>query len=104
MHIKQVKKVFFSTVALKGCIKVTNGQGDDYKTVRLPYWLQLVSFLKNSNLSKNILLDEKTCEDILVYEIPYKTLIAKLLHISFDKVDGFIRVYDGTRCLILCGL
>ena len=47
---------------------------------------------------------KKTYENILVYEIPYKTLIAKLLQISFDKVDGFIRVYDGTRCLILCGL
>ena len=28
---------------------------------------------------------------------------AKHLHISFDKVDEFIRVYDGTKCLVLFG-
>ena len=27
----------------------------------------------------------------------------KLLRISFDKVDGFISVYDGTRCSPLFG-
>ena len=34
----------------------------------------------------------------------YKTLIgAKPLRIRFDKVNGFIRIYDGTRCLVLFG-
>ena len=34
----------------------------------------------------------------------YKTLAgAKSLHIRFDKIDGFIRVYDGTRYLVLFG-
>ena len=28
---------------------------------------------------------------------------AKPLHIRFDKVDGFIRAYDGTRYLVLFG-
>ena len=28
---------------------------------------------------------------------------AKALCISFDKIDGFIRVYDGTRYLVLLG-
>ena len=28
---------------------------------------------------------------------------AKHLHIKFDKIDGFIRVYDGTRYLVLFG-
>ena len=38
----------------------------------------------------------------MVYDISYKTLIsAKPLCTSFDKVDGFIRVYDGTRYLVL---
>ena len=38
----------------------------------------------------------------MVYDISYKTLIgAKPLHIRFDKVDGFIRTYDGTRYLVL---
>ena len=30
-------------------------------------------------------------------------ICAKPLHIRFDKVDGFIRVYDGTRYLVLFG-
>ena len=39
----------------------------------------------------NILLDEKSNENILVYDISYKTLIdAKPLRIRFDKVEGFI--------------
>ena len=52
-----------------------------------------------------ILIDEKLYENSLVYNnISYKTLInAKHLHIRFDKIDGFIRVYDGTRYLVLFG-
>ena len=34
----------------------------------------------------------------------YKSLIdSKPLHISFDKIDGFIRVYNKTRQLVLFG-
>ena len=41
----------------------------------------------------NIFKKEKWYENILVYDISYKTLIGwKPLHIRFDKVDGFIRV------------
>ena len=43
----------------------------------------------------NILTDEKSYENILVYNISYKNLIPKLLRIRFDKIDGFIRVYNG---------
>ena len=50
----------------------------------------------------DILLEEKSCGNILAYDISYKTLItAKLLPIRFDKVDGFIKVYGGIRYLIL---
>ena len=39
---------------------------------------------------------------ILVYNISYKSLIdAKPLRIMHDKIDGFIRVYDSTRYLVL---
>ena len=52
----------------------------------------------------NVLINEKSYENILVYHISYKTLIgAKPLRIRFDKVDGFTRVYDGTRYLVLFG-
>ena len=26
-------------------------------------------------------------------------MVTKPLHIGFDKINGFIRVYDGTRCV-----
>ena len=48
------------------------------------------------------LIDEKPHEDILIYDISYKTLIdPKRLRIRFDKIDGFIRICDGTRYLTL---
>ena len=54
--------------------------------------------------SDNILLDEKLYDNILVYDISHKTLIgSKPLRIRFDKIDGLIRVYDGTRYLVLFG-
>ena len=45
---------------------------------------------------------KKLCENVLIYNISYKTLIgAEAMHIRFDKVHGFIKVYDGTRYLKL---
>ena len=41
----------------------------------------------------NILIDEKSDKNVLLYKISYKTLIcAKPLRIRFDKVNRFIRV------------
>ena len=46
----------------------------------------------------NILIDEKSYGYILVYNISYKTLIDSTpFCIRFDKIDGFVRVYDVTR-------
>ena len=52
----------------------------------------------------NILIDEKLHKNILIYIILYKTLIGtKPLRVRFDKIEGFIRIYDGTRYLVsLC--
>ena len=48
-----------------------------------------------------LLLGEKSCENIFIYEVLYKTLVdAKWLHIMFDKVDGLIRDCDGTKYLL----
>ena len=45
-----------------------------------------------------ILMDEKSRENILIYDIAYKTLTEpKPLGIRFNKTDGFIRLFDGTR-------
>ena len=46
--------------------------------------------------------DVKSHESTLVYNILYRSLIvSKPLCIRIDKIDGFIRVYDGTRYLVL---
>ena len=50
----------------------------------------------------NILIDEKSYKKVLVYTILYKNFIAAK-RIRFDKIDRFIRVYDGTRYLVLFG-
>ena len=52
----------------------------------------------------NILIDEKSQENILIHNSSYKTLIgAKPLSIRFNEINGFIRVYNGTRYLVLFG-
>ena len=52
----------------------------------------------------NILIDGKLHENSLIYNISYKTLIdSKPLQIRFNKIDGFIRIYDGTRYVTLFG-
>ena len=50
----------------------------------------------------NILIDKESYENILVYNISWKSLIGtKPLCVRFDKIDGFIRVYAGTSYLTL---
>ena len=57
--------------------------------------------LKDFDLN-NTLIDEKSHKNILIYDISYKTLIdSKPLRIRLDKIDGFIRIYNGTRYLTL---
>ena len=52
--------------------------------------------------SDNVLIDEKSYENIFIYDVYYKTLIAsKPLHIRFNEIDGFVRIYNGTRYLVL---
>ena len=44
---------------------------------------------------------KKKKENILIYEISYKTSAgAKLLCIRFDKVGGFIKLHDKVRYLV----
>ena len=45
---------------------------------------------------------EKSNENILFYDISYKTFMrSKPSHVRFNQIDGFVKVYDGTRYLIL---
>ena len=49
----------------------------------------------------NVLFDEKLYENILIYDVLYKTLIgASPLHILFDKIDGFIWDYNEIEYLV----
>ena len=52
----------------------------------------------------NILIDKKSNENNLNYDISNKTLIdPKPLRIRFFKIDEFIWISDGTRYLTLLG-
>ena len=52
----------------------------------------------------NVLLDKKLFENILIYEVSYKTFIAaKPFRSWFDKVDRIIRIYGGTKYLYSFG-
>ena len=58
----------------------------------------LMTYLNQKILIIDILRDKKSHENILIYDISYKTLIGpKPLRIRFDKINGFIIIYDGTR-------
>ena len=50
----------------------------------------------------NILKDEKSYGNVLIYNAACKTSYGeKPLHIIFDKVDGYIIKYDSTKYLAL---
>ena len=52
----------------------------------------------------NILIDEKPYENILVYDISHNTWTGtKPLCIRFDKLDLFVKVFDGARYLVSFG-
>ena len=72
----------------------------DIKICTCFYFNDIIKF-EDSDLN-NISIDEKSFKNILVDTIYYKTLIdANPLHIRFDKIERFIRVYEGTRFLML---
>ena len=59
---------------------------------RMCHYFEDIIKTEDFNLD-NILIDEKSYENLSVYNILYKTLIdTKPLRIRFDKIDGFIRV------------
>ena len=75
---------------------------NDIKNFMCYYFNDIIQF-EDFDLD-NILIDEKSYENILICKISYKTLIGvKSLRIRFNKVDRFIRVYNGTRYLVLFG-
>ena len=54
------------------------------------------------DFNDNEKLHKEKDKKILICDISYKTSVnAKPLHIRFNKKDGFIKVHNGTRCLVL---
>ena len=72
------------------------------------YYFDDIIKLKDFDLD-NILIDEKSNTNILIYDTSYQSLIgSKSLQIRFDKIDEIIRIYDIlpvilTRYLTLFG-
>ena len=64
---------------------------------RTCYYLDYIINIIIISIIYNISMDKKSYENILVYDISYKTLTGpKPLRIRFDQEDGLIRVTDGT--------
>ena len=77
----------------------------DIKTRTCYYFHDIIRFWYRDIDFSGILLDEKLYkqknENILIYDIPYKTSTdAKPLHIRFDKINRFIRICDKIKYLI----
>ena len=82
-------------------------ENNEFKKVHIKnrtcYYFDDIIKLEDFDLD-NILKDEKSHENILIYDMSYKTLIgSKPLRIRFDKIDGVIRIYDGIKNLTLSG-
>ena len=83
-------------------------ENNEFKKVRIKthmcyYYFDDIIKLEDSDLD-NILIDEKSYKNILIYYISYKTLIdPKPSCIRFNQLDGFIRIYNETRYLTLSG-
>ena len=62
------------------------------------YYFDDIIKLEDFHLDDDNLMSEKSHKNILIFDISYKTLIGqKPLRIRFNKISGFIKIYDGTR-------
>ena len=80
-------------------------ENNELKTVRNKNRINFDEIIKLGYFDfDNILIDEKSHEKILIYNISYKSSIdPKPLRIRFDKIDGLFIIYDGTKYLTLFG-
>ena len=80
----------------------------DIKTFICCYFHDIIRFLDRDIDFSDTLLDKKIYiekyKNILIYDISYKTsTVAKPLRIKCDKIDGFIKIHDNIRYLVLFG-
>ena len=68
---------------------------------RTCYYFDDIMKVEDINVN-NTLLDEESYQNILVYNILYKTFMdAKPLRIRFDNVNGLIKIFNRIRYLVL---
>ena len=71
---------------------------------RTYYYFDDIMWVTDTDFN-NLLLDKKSykkIQNVLVYQILYKTfMVKKSMHIRFDKIDAFIKIYDGIIYLVL---
>ena len=81
-------------------------ESKDIKNRTCYYFDDIIRFWDRDINFSDISLDEKLYkekyENILIYGISYKTSTGtKPLRIRFDKIDGFIKIYDNSRYSVL---
>ena len=83
-------------------------ENNEFKKVRIKNWTcyYFDDIYKLEDLDfDNILIDKKSHKNVLIYDISYKTLIGvKPLRIRFDKLDGIIKIFDGSKYSVLLDL
>ena len=77
----------------------------DNKNCMCYYFDDIIRFM-DRDTDFNILLNGKLYEEkfknILIYDISYKTSMgAKPLRVRFNKIDGFIKIHNNIRYLVL---
>ena len=77
----------------------------DIKNLTCYYFDDLIRFWNRDIKYRDILLGNKsyeTSENVLMYDISYRTLTgAKPLRIRLNKIDGFIKIHNKIRYLVL---
>ena len=77
----------------------------DIKNLTCYYFDDLIRFWNRDIIYRDILLGNKsyeTSENVLMYDISYRTLTgAKPLRIRLNKIDGFIKIHNKIRYLVL---
>ena len=100
---KRIRKVFLLIIYYQKKKKMENKNESKEISIKnhAYYYFNDIIKIEDSGIN-NIVIDERPYENILVYNISYKSLIdSTLLRIRFDKIDWFIRVFDQARCLVL---
>ena len=95
-NIKQNKNIYSHRKWKINKCTINVDSNDELKEIDIKndtrYYFDDIITIEDFNLN-NFLRDEKPYENVLVYNVSYESLTAKLLRVRFDKIHGFIRVF-----------